>query len=586
MGKQKEKHLVVNYGQPIRDGGSSGSYTAPVLPGAGGKSSSNSGIPDSPYGNASKVRLKFFDGAGTGAGWHEDFDFDEIVPSNIGMLGKLHYGVAADNSLKLIRQEHQRQMRESPAVVQANVNAAIAAANAAQRLSPAQTTARDKAIVDGFIEALAIERREHQVKANEYFGNDPLAYSVNDFTRSLPALQGGHNVAPYKSWVASNTAAYSVKVADALIGGLSQQSNALAQKLFAQHQAEQAAQLLAQQQAQEQARQQAAAERARQQAKEAANTKAEQARQDASSQQQTILNAITAAPAVTASTQGAAAALDGAFKSAAQALGRALASSLPAVLMMYPSELGNGELAPRFTVAPLDHLNVPAGLDLQQIASGNGSVEVSHRLDGRSSSAGSRPQWIKTGDEGPDSSVRVRTADYDPETNTYSFTPDGHSEPALVWTPIVRPGDSSTTTSATPIAGPSYSGSPAGPLELPAIEIREKVETQGLDDYILVAGPESLYLVLNQRPGDHKYHPKPANLPAFPDAKRAPSKTPVRGGGKLRPRWKDSDKIIYEWDFQHGTLEQYDKRGNHLGEYDHETGMQTKPADPTRSIEP
>ena len=33
-------------------------------------------------------------------------------------------------------------------------------------------------------------------------------------------------------------------------------------------------------------------------------------------------------------------------------------------------------------------------------------------------------------------------------------------------------------------------------------------------------------------------------------------------------------------------IEMYDKRGKHLGEYNHVTGEQNKPADPTRRIEP
>ena len=66
----------------------------------------------------------------------------------------------------------------------------------------------------------------------------------------------------------------------------------------------------------------------------------------------------------------------------------------------------------------------------------------------------------------------------------------------------------------------------------------------------------------------------------------AKSKTSVQGGGGLRPRWKSKDGTIYEWDFQHGAVEKYNKRGKHLGEFDHETGTQNKAADPTRKVEP
>lgn len=81
-------------------------------------------------------------------------------------------------------------------------------------------------------------------------------------------------------------------------------------------------------------------------------------------------------------------------------------------------------------------------------------------------------------------------------------------------------------------------------------------------------------------------HPAPKDgLPAFPEAQHAKGKTPIQGGGGTRERWKDK-KHIYEWDAQHGRVEKYNKRGEHLGEFDHMTGVQTKEADPTRRIEP
>jgi hypothetical protein len=75
-------------------------------------------------------------------------------------------------------------------------------------------------------------------------------------------------------------------------------------------------------------------------------------------------------------------------------------------------------------------------------------------------------------------------------------------------------------------------------------------------------------------------------LPGFPNAKKAKPKTPVQGGGGMRSRWKDPDGKIYEWDYQHGKVEQYNKKGKHLGEFDAVTGQRTKPADPTRSVIP
>ncbi len=75
-------------------------------------------------------------------------------------------------------------------------------------------------------------------------------------------------------------------------------------------------------------------------------------------------------------------------------------------------------------------------------------------------------------------------------------------------------------------------------------------------------------------------------LAAFLNIRRAKFKTKVQSGGKLRKRWKDNDGKIYEWDYQHGTVELYDKRGKHLGEFDPESGNRLKPADAARSVEP
>lgn len=110
------------------------------------------------------------------------------------------------------------------------------------------------------------------------------------------------------------------------------------------------------------------------------------------------------------------------------------------------------------------------------------------------------------------------------------------------------------------------------------------------EDCILVfpadSGLRSMYVVY-ARPfnGDHGYHLPPKGLPAFPDAVKAPSKTSVQGGGGTRKRWKDRKGRIFEWDAQHGTVEMYDKQGKHLGEYNPDTGEQTKPSNPGRRIE-
>jgi hypothetical protein len=104
-------------------------------------------------------------------------------------------------------------------------------------------------------------------------------------------------------------------------------------------------------------------------------------------------------------------------------------------------------------------------------------------------------------------------------------------------------------------------------------------------DFILVfpvgSGVRPVYIVLNA--GHQKYYQAPKKLKAFPDAVKDKPKSSVQGGGALRKRWKDFKGRIFEWDSQHGTVEMYDKQGKHLGEYNPETGEQTKPAKPGRT---
>lgn len=80
--------------------------------------------------------------------------------------------------------------------------------------------------------------------------------------------------------------------------------------------------------------------------------------------------------------------------------------------------------------------------------------------------------------------------------------------------------------------------------------------------------------------------PAPKEIKGIEGLSRAKPKTPVRGGGGLRKRWKDAEGNIYEWDSQHGALEKYNKKGRHLGEFDPESGRQLKPADSSRTVEP
>lgn len=96
----------------------------------------------------------------------------------------------------------------------------------------------------------------------------------------------------------------------------------------------------------------------------------------------------------------------------------------------------------------------------------------------------------------------------------------------------------------------------------------------------------SVVYAANRRPGAGRPIPPPDTLPGFPDAKRGRARTPVQGGGLLRRRWTGKNGAIYEWDSRHGTVEVYDRRGRHKGEFDKDTGKRLKPPDPNKKVKP
>ncbi|NWB98500.1 S-type pyocin domain-containing protein [Pseudomonas gingeri] len=196
---------------------------------------------------------------------------------------------------------------------------------------------------------------------------------------------------------------------------------------------------------------------------------------------------------------------------------------------------------------------------------------------------------IHTAASGGDS-VRVVTAQWRADGRTLeAHLDDGIT---LLWTPNGGP-------LLTPeLTFPEHTDEPMGSIRVHPIE--EGVDSQidgypaaddiTLGDRIITfpinSGLRSIYVVFSKPlAGDHSYHQAPKGLVAFPDAVRDKVKGSVQGGGKKRTRWKDRKGRIYEWDSQHGAVEMYDKQGRHLGEYDPDTGEQTKPAKPGRKVE-
>ena len=247
--------------------------------------------------------------------------------------------------------------------------------------------------------------------------------------------------------------------------------------------------------------------------------------------------------------------------------GTMIASTLLGVLaFLWPSSLADSALYTEDQLRSLKQARTRMRLQVEQQADGS--------LKGYGFYTGSTPEWEMI--------------------DVIQFSQRGSQQVAdfgggveLIWTPAINPQN---TLGIPPLKGAPHTPQIwiYPPTKAADALIVNPIYPPDYKDFILVfpadSGVAPLYVVLNV-PG-HGYHPAPNALPAYPDAKVAKRKTSVRGGGAKRKRWTiDSGKIL-EWDLQHGAVEMYDKRGRHLGEFDPNTGEQTKSADTNRRIEP
>lgn len=261
-------------------------------------------------------------------------------------------------------------------------------------------------------------------------------------------------------------------------------------------------------------------------------------------------------------------ALGGSATSSAAVAGGTVGAALLTgiVALLWPSSLGDSALYSEDQLRDLKQARSRMRISIEQQADGS--------LKGYGFYTGQNRDW-----------EMVDVVQFTPRAD--QFIADLGDGIELIWTPAINPSDT--------LGIPALEAAPQAPhiWIYPPTPMADSIIVNPIyppeyKDFILVfpadSGVRPVYVVLSV-PGDHKYYPAPSSLPAYPDAKSAPLKTAVRGGGKKRRRWKDRSGKIYEWDSQHGAVEVYTKQGKHLGEFDPETGEQTKPADPSRRVE-
>lgn len=169
---------------------------------------------------------------------------------------------------------------------------------------------------------------------------------------------------------------------------------------------------------------------------------------------------------------------------------KALTRNAVLALAAYAPTLGDAEQPSPVVGTPLSQLNLPETLDLAYVASVGGAIDVPHRLVESTDGERSLAQWTETDGVKLGTKVRVRTFTYNAQNNTYEFIRDGESTPALIWTPIARPADSSTVSPVNPPALPADPGNTVAPVA-PELGTYPAIDRNDPDDYILVSPIDS-----------------------------------------------------------------------------------------------
>ena len=188
----------------------------------------------------------------------------------------------------------------------------------------------------------------------------------------------------------------------------------------------------------------------------------------------------------------AAVTLQAAIRSAVAALGSLAAGTASGLLvgvsaLVYSPKLANGELPERYAFSmPLSDLAPALGQDLSAVAAASGTVDLPVRISSKTAADGQSEVFVaKTDDVTVPSKVRVVVATFSPEQNVYSVTTDDVPARTLTWTPIVDPGNSSTTSPAEQPAPTVYTGATVTPV-VGRIDAFPGLAEAGFDDFITV----------------------------------------------------------------------------------------------------
>jgi hypothetical protein len=203
--------------------------------------------------------------------------------------------------------------------------------------------------------------------------------------------------------------------------------------------------------------------------------------------------------------------LQAAIRAAITAVGGMVASVGAGVVvgvsaLFYSSKLGNGELPERYAFStPLSDLIPDIGQDLNAVAAG-GTVDLLYRISSKTAVNGQSELFVVMTDGlTVPSKVGVVAATYNAEQNVYTAATSDVPPRTFTWTPVVNPGNSSTTSPAEQPVPPVYTGAAVIPVE-GRIDTFPSVSEASFDDFITVfpvdSGLPPVYTMFRDRRED------------------------------------------------------------------------------------
>ncbi|VVM79923.1 hypothetical protein PS645_02212 [Pseudomonas fluorescens] len=403
-----------------------------------------------------------------------------------------------DAVVSLTSSTYMTQSLQLPQTIE-NELSAVRAETASGSQSPTAAALREIGITSTLIHRKEVELSSTRILANSFYGSNPHDKTMAQFSdRASQIDRNIYNISPIiQSWADAYQAEYSARLLTQSIELLIQKranlqsqlaiAQAEEQRLSAAREEAQrvAAELVrANEEAEVRAREQArlsALEEARRAAAEQAKiaaealaqqVAAEQARVDALAELKRLeeqrqaeenakistlpLSGFTAATgplfAGTAGTVGVSAATSLAIRSALQsALSAAISAAVGSAgavvsgfaALVYPSPLGNSDL---YTLSvPLADLSPIADQNLRAGVQSSGPVRLTVGIGSKANRNAIEYFVVALNGTAVPYDVQVQHATYDPARNVYTTqSPDVHSI-GMTWTPIVKPGDASTS---------------------------------------------------------------------------------------------------------------------------------------------